>query len=78
MNILSTSNTQIRVNVFTITRGNEKTGCVSGWKENLLRAQCSTGWSVYFRNGEPVPFDGANRPHPKLVMAAARAAWMNF
>lgn len=71
--LFQTSSTQIEV---TITSVNRNRGFVAGWKTNKQRGGTSP-FSVYFRNDEPVKFDGANVAHPKLVLAAASAAWRN-
>jgi hypothetical protein len=72
--MIRTGSQQIEV---TISSVNREIGAVNGTKANKRLG----GWapfSVYFRDGEPVRVDGAGRPHPKLVLAAAQAAWRNF
>ena len=79
MALISTSSSQIQVEIIGVKmRDTSGEGYVSGWKVNKRLSQSSGPFSVYFRNNEPVPVDGIGRPHPKLVMAAARAAWNNF
>ena len=75
--IIQTSSNQIEV---TITSINREIGCVSGWKRNKRIGGITrhgAPFSVRFANGEPVKTDGIGRPHPKLVLAAASAAWLN-
>lgn len=71
--MIKTSSSQIEV---TISGVNASLGCVNGFKFNKQRGTMSL-FSVYFRDGEPVRVDGTNVPHPKLVLAAASAAWRN-
>lgn len=73
-NILRTSSNQIEVEVFQVNR---EYGFVGGSKVNKQRGGTVSLFSVYFRDGEPVRVDGIGRPHPKLVLAAASAAWRN-
>lgn len=77
--MIRTSSNQIAVEAYRVDREDENTGRVSGSKINLRLCHCDTGrlWTVWFRDGEPILTDGCGRPHPKLVLAAARAAWMN-
>ena len=73
--MFTTRSQQIEV---TITGVNRTTDCVVGWKRNLQRSsRMSTPFSVYFNDGEPSKIDGAGVKHPKLVLAAASAAWRN-
>ena len=73
--MLSTRSQQIEV---TITGVNRDLAYVSGWKRNVqMGDRLGAPFSVFFRDGEPVRVDGAGRPHPKLVLAAASAAWRN-
>jgi hypothetical protein len=72
---IQTRSQQIEV---TITSVNRDLEAVNGWKRNVrLGGRLGVPFSVYFRDGEPVRVDGAGRPHPKLVLAAAQAAWRN-
>lgn len=71
--MIKTSSTQIEVEIYSINRDLE---CVDGEKFNKQRGARSM-FSVYFRDGEPVKTDGTGAPHPKLVLAAASAAWRN-
>jgi hypothetical protein len=71
--MIKTSSTQIEV---TVTSINQALECVNGVKINKQRGGMAM-FSVYFRDGEPVKVDGRGRPHPKLVLAAASAAWRN-
>lgn len=71
--MITTSSNQIEV---TITSVSAALSCVSGVKINKQRGNTSL-FSVYFRNDEPVRVDGNGAPHPKLVLAAASAAWRN-
>ena len=71
--ILRTSSNQIEVEIYRINR---ELGYVSGASSNKQRPSAGP-FSVYFRNGEPVRVNGMGRPHPKLVLAAASAAWRN-
>jgi hypothetical protein len=71
--MIKTSSTQIEV---TITSVNQALKCVNGVKVNKQRGGMAM-FSVHFRNNEPVKVDGMGRPHPKLVLAAASAAWRN-
>ena len=77
--IIQTRSNQIEVTIMSVDRELDR---VIGFKRNLQRATCVMRnglqpFSVFFRNGEPVRVDGASRPHPKLVLAAATAAWLN-
>jgi hypothetical protein len=72
--ILRTTSNQIEVEVYEVNREH---GFVGGSKVNKQRHGCDSLFSVYFRNDEPVLVDGTGRPHPKLVLAAASAAWRN-
>ena len=75
--MIHTSSNQIEVSIGGINRD---LAYVSGWKRNVRMGgptRHGTPFSVYFRDGEPVKIDGAGRPHPKLVLAAASAAWRN-
>jgi hypothetical protein len=77
--IIQTSSNQIEVTIMSVDRELNR---VIGWKRNLQRATCvqrnqGLPFSVFFRNDEPVLVDGIGRPHPKLVLAAASAAWRN-
>lgn len=77
--IIQTRSNQIEV---TITSVDRELSRVYGVKRNLQRATCVMRnglqpFAVVFRNDEPVREDGASRPHPKLVLAAASAAWFN-
>ncbi len=71
--MIKTSSNQIEV---TITRVDSDLSSVSGIKINKRLGDMSM-FSVYFRDGEPVKVDGSGRPHAKLILAAASAAWRN-
>ena len=71
--MLRTGSNQLDVEITSVNR---ELGSVSGVKRNKQLGTC-TFFSVYFRQDEPVKIDGAYRPHPKLVLAAASAAWRN-
>jgi hypothetical protein len=74
--LLETSSNQLKISVFQVDRDREFVG---GWKINKQRGdRLGVPFSVYFRDNEPVLIDGAGVPHPKLVIAAARAAWQNL
>ena len=74
--MIATRSNQIEVGICSVNRTLEY---VSGWKRNVrLGGRLGAPFSVYFRDGEPVTVDGAGRPHPKLVLAAASAAWRNL
>ena len=77
--IMQTRSNQIEVTIMSVDRELDR---VIGFKRNLQRATCVMRnglqpFSVFFRNGEPVLNDGIGRPHPKLVLAAASAAFRN-
>jgi hypothetical protein len=79
--IIQTRSNQIEVTIMSVDR---KLDRVIGFKRNLQRATCAlmggkhgTPFAVSFRNGEPVVVDCMGRPHPKLVLAAASAAFRN-
>jgi DUF917 family protein len=78
--IIQTRSNQIEVTIMCVDRELDR---VIGFKRNLQRVPCAlmggkhgTPFAVSFRNGEPV-VDGMGRPHPKLVLAAASAAFRN-
>lgn len=74
MAMIRTTSQQIEVEISRVDRD---AGYVSGGKRNK---RLGGGWlpfNVWFRNDEPVLVDGMGRPHPKLVLAAASAAWRN-
>jgi hypothetical protein len=73
--IIQTRSQQIEVGITSVDR---ELGAVNGWKRNArLGQRLGLPFAVYFRDGEPVRVDGMGRPHPKLVLAAAQAAWRN-
>jgi hypothetical protein len=72
--MVKTRSTQLEVEILGV---NIQYGYVSGYKRNLLLGDPVRLFSVYFRDDVPVRVDGAGRPHPKLVLAAATAAWRN-
>jgi DUF917 family protein len=77
--IIQTRSNQIEVTIMSVDRELDR---VIGFKRNLQRATCVQRngfqpFAVSFRNGEPVVVDGMGRPHPKLVLAAASAAFRN-
>jgi hypothetical protein len=72
--MVKTRSNQLEVEIFDV---NTQHGYVSGYKRNLQRLGTGGLFSVYFRDDEPVRVDGAGRPHPRLVLAAASAAWRN-
>jgi len=71
---IRTSSQQIEVEITSVNRD---LGCVNGAKRNKQRGGGWSLFSVHFRNDEPATVDGMGRPHPKLVLAAASAAWRN-
>jgi hypothetical protein len=78
--LIQTRSNQIEVTIMSVDRDLCR---VVGFKRNLQRAACVMRnglqpFSVSFHNGEPVRVDCASRPHPKLVLAAATAAWLNL
>ena len=73
--IVHTRSAQIEV---AITGVDRDLGLAHGWKRNFrMGDRFGLPFAVYFRNDEPVKVDGIGRPHPKLVLAAASAAWRN-
>jgi hypothetical protein len=72
--MVKTRSTQLEVEILGV---NIQYGYVSGYKRNLLLGDPVRLFSVYFRDDVPVRVDGAGRPHPQLVLAAATAAWRN-
>ncbi len=79
MTILTTHSTQIEVNITAIHRFADGTAVINGWKRNKhLDAGLGAPFGVYVsRDGELSKVNGLGRPHPKLVMAAASAAFLN-
>ena len=72
--MIQTRSQQIEVTVTRIDRALEFVG---GCKRNVQIGGGYIPFSVFFRDDEPVKIDGAGRLHPKLVLAAASAAWRN-
>lgn len=72
--ILATSSSQLDV---IVTKVDRSMMWVSGYKVNKLRSTCDALFTVHFRGDEAVRTDGLGRPHPRLVLIAAIAAWRN-
>lgn len=76
--MIRTSSNQIEVTITSVDRDARR---INGCKVNKQMRGFAAGapFSVYFKqDGEPHLNDGIGRPHPKLVIAAARAAWNNL
>lgn len=73
--VLVTSSSQLEVIITSVDRS---MAWVTGYKRNKLRSSCNALFTVHFTpDNDAVGTDGMGRPHPRLVLIAATAAWRN-